>query len=86
MTLSVQAFAEVVPFPPTFHTQDIKVEGATMHVRGTSSPATRPKSMKAPASITPGFMPALAPCTRRSRSSAAFVRTPSTTLRSCRNT
>lgn len=33
LALSFQAFADVVPFPPTFHTQDIKVEGATMHVR-----------------------------------------------------
>lgn len=38
--LSFQAFADVVPFPPTFHTEDIKVEGATMHVRvGGKGPA-----------------------------------------------
>jgi pimeloyl-ACP methyl ester carboxylesterase len=40
LALSFQAFADVVPFPPTFHTQDIKVEGATMHVRvGGKGPA-----------------------------------------------
>jgi pimeloyl-ACP methyl ester carboxylesterase len=40
IALSFQAYADVVPFPPTFHTQDIKVEGATMHVRvGGKGPA-----------------------------------------------
>ncbi|WP_456021732.1 alpha/beta fold hydrolase [Pseudomonas protegens] len=40
IALSFQAFADVVPFPPTFHTEDIKVEGATMHVRvGGKGPA-----------------------------------------------
>ncbi|VVN41874.1 alpha/beta fold hydrolase [Pseudomonas fluorescens] len=40
MALSFQAFADIVSFPPTFHTQDIKVEGATLHVRvGGKGPA-----------------------------------------------
>lgn len=40
LALSFQAHADVVPFPATFHTQDIKVEGATMHVRvGGKGPA-----------------------------------------------
>jgi len=34
------AYAGVKPFPPSFHTQDIAVEGATIHVRvGGSGPA-----------------------------------------------
>ena len=40
IALSFHAQADVMPFPATFHTQDIKVEGATMHVRvGGKGPA-----------------------------------------------
>ena len=40
LALSIQAHADVTPFPPAFKTQDIKVEGATMHVRvGGKGPA-----------------------------------------------
>jgi pimeloyl-ACP methyl ester carboxylesterase len=38
--LSLQAHADITPFPAGFKTQDIKVEGATMHVRvGGKGPA-----------------------------------------------
>ncbi|MBF6033561.1 alpha/beta hydrolase [Pseudomonas sp. P155] len=40
LALSFQVHADITPFPATFHTQDIKVEGATMHVRvGGKGPA-----------------------------------------------
>lgn len=40
LVLSFQVHADVTPFPAIFHTQDIKVEGATMHVRvGGKGPA-----------------------------------------------
>lgn len=40
IALSFHAQADVMPFPATFHTQDIKVDGATMHVRvGGKGPA-----------------------------------------------
>lgn len=40
LALSFHAQADVMPFPATFHTQDIKVDGATMHVRvGGKGPA-----------------------------------------------
>ncbi|MDD1002680.1 alpha/beta fold hydrolase [Pseudomonas sp. TNT2022 ID642] len=40
LALSFHAQADVMPFPTTFHTQDIKVDGATMHVRvGGKGPA-----------------------------------------------
>ncbi|WP_435037022.1 alpha/beta fold hydrolase [Pseudomonas neuropathica] len=38
--LSLMAQADVIPFPANFHTQDIKVDGATLHVRvGGKGPA-----------------------------------------------
>ena len=40
LVLSLQAHADITPFPAGFKTQDIKVEGATMHVRvGGKGPA-----------------------------------------------
>ncbi|WP_053119689.1 alpha/beta fold hydrolase [Pseudomonas sp. P1.31] len=40
LALSLQAHADITPFPAGFKTQDIKVEGATMHVRvGGKGPA-----------------------------------------------
>lgn len=40
LALSVAAHADVTPFPASFHTQDIPVDGVTMHVRvGGKGPA-----------------------------------------------
>ncbi|KAB0491207.1 alpha/beta fold hydrolase [Pseudomonas vancouverensis] len=40
LTLSLAAHADVTPFPATFKTQDIKLDGVTMHVRvGGKGPA-----------------------------------------------
>ena len=33
LTLVLSASAEVRPFPPSFHTAEIKTDGATIHVR-----------------------------------------------------
>jgi hypothetical protein len=40
LTLMLSASAEVRPFPPSFHTEDIKTDGATIHARvGGKGPA-----------------------------------------------
>src|SRR5262245_64319577 len=40
LVLVLSAFAEVRPFPPSFHTEKIKTDGATIHVRvGGTGPA-----------------------------------------------
>lgn len=40
LAFSLPALAQVPPYPPSFHTQNIAVEGATLHVRvGGSGPA-----------------------------------------------
>src|SRR5262245_45113594 len=40
LALVLSAYAEVLPFPPSFHTEEIKTDGATIHVRvGGKGPA-----------------------------------------------